>query len=66
MNFIKSKFTPFGYAACFIYKSDIRKGYINFKDKRIDLKNYPVDFLLAMIMNILRCIMTHILVRSLV
>lgn len=39
----KSKFALFGYATGFIHKCDIRRGYVNFKGKRIDLKNCPVD-----------------------
>lgn len=39
----KSKFALFGYTVGFIYKNDIRRGYMKFKDKRIDLKGYPVN-----------------------
>lgn len=39
----KSKFALFGYSTGFIHKNDIRRGYTQFKGKRIELKNCSID-----------------------
>lgn len=39
----KPKFALSGYVTSFIYKNDIRRGYIQFRGKRIELKNCPID-----------------------